>query len=120
MNKYIRGYGGDKLPDNVNKPNNHTQPKKDYLVDNRTYSDKHDKSAKLFWKNIRTVDIKTFCDEHGFTFEPKTEYQFRVNGVIDLYPTNGKWHFLPTNKRGDYHTIKQLENTLLRLLEIKQ
>ncbi len=32
-----------------------------------------------------------------------TEYQYRVNGWIDLYPTHRRYHVLHNNKRGNYY-----------------
>lgn len=31
-----------------------------------------------------------------------TEYQFRINGVLDLYPIHKNWHNIKTKKRGKY------------------
>lgn len=31
-----------------------------------------------------------------------TEYQWRINGVLDLYPTNRLYHDIKNNKRGNY------------------
>lgn len=31
-----------------------------------------------------------------------TEYQFRINEVLDIYPSNRKWHLLTKNKRGQF------------------
>lgn len=31
-----------------------------------------------------------------------TDYQFRIDGRIDLFPVNGKWHDILRNVRGHY------------------
>lgn len=31
-----------------------------------------------------------------------TPYQFRINGIIDLYPVHGRFHNIKTGKRGFY------------------
>jgi hypothetical protein len=40
---------------------------------------------------------------HGFTVEQLTPFHFRVNRVLDLFPTNRKYHYLPTQERGRYN-----------------
>ena len=40
--------------------------------------------------------------EHGYRVRKLTEHQFRVNGRLDLFPTNRRWHDLKTNTRGGY------------------
>lgn len=34
-------------------------------------------------------------------------YQFRVNGLLDIYPTNKRYHDLKKNKRGSYETLTE-------------
>lgn len=41
-------------------------------------------------------------EEFGYKVEKKTEYQFRINGVLDVYPTNARFHDLATGKRGSF------------------
>ena len=36
----------------------------------------------------------------GFEVKELTEYHYRINGVLDLFPTSNKWHDLTTGKRG--------------------
>ncbi len=31
-----------------------------------------------------------------------TEFQYRINGVLDLYPTHNLFHHITKNKRGNY------------------
>lgn len=39
-----------------------------------------------------------------------TEYQYRIDGKIDIYPSNHKYHILKTGKRGHYNSdIKSIE-----------
>lgn len=33
-------------------------------------------------------------------------YQFRINGIIDIYPTNKKYHNLQSKRRGVYKDLK--------------
>jgi hypothetical protein len=50
---------------------------------------------------VRTAEIAGL-EEHGFIVVQLTEYQFRVNGQIDLYPIHRRYHVLSTGKRGTY------------------
>lgn len=38
----------------------------------------------------------------GYEVKELTEYQFRVNGVVDLYPVHRRFHELKTGRRGVY------------------
>lgn len=42
---------------------------------------------------------------YDYKVEPLTDYQFRINGVIDLYPVNKKWHDLRSGRRGTYKEL---------------
>lgn len=37
-----------------------------------------------------------------FKVEELNSFQFRVNGAIDFYPTNRRYHVLKTGERGSY------------------
>ena len=41
--------------------------------------------------------------ECGFIVEEKTPYQFRINGLIDIYPIHRRYHVLKTGRRGNYN-----------------
>lgn len=51
--------------------------------------------------------------QHGFTVEKLTDYQYRINGVLDLYPTNGRFHHITENKRGRYGDALAISKRLL-------
>ena len=36
----------------------------------------------------------------GYIVEQKTDYHFRVNGRMDLWPIHNRWHDLKTQERG--------------------
>jgi hypothetical protein len=38
--------------------------------------------------------------EQGFIIEKKTDFHFRINNVLDVWPTHNRWHDLANNKRG--------------------
>jgi len=42
-------------------------------------------------------------EEAGYQVEKKTDFQFRVNGRLDIYPVNARWHDTQTQKRGSFH-----------------
>lgn len=44
----------------------------------------------------------------GFEVVELNANQFRVNGVVDLYPVSRKYHDLSWNVRGTYETARQL------------
>src|SRR4051812_13942311 len=39
----------------------------------------------------------------GFHVRALTDFQFRIDSTLDLYPIHKRYHHLPTEKRGDYH-----------------
>lgn len=41
----------------------------------------------------------------GFEVREFTEYQFRINGFLDVYPVNRRWHDIKKNQRGGYADI---------------
>jgi len=41
-----------------------------------------------------------------------TEYQYRIDGVLDIYPSNSKWHLLPTGERGQFRNISKIRELL--------
>jgi hypothetical protein len=42
-----------------------------------------------------------------------TEYQYRIDGKLDIYPSNRKWHVLATGKRGQYRNISDIRRQLV-------
>ncbi len=48
---------------------------------------------------IRTAEILALRSE-GYRVVQKTEYHFRINGTIDLWPIHNRFHILKTNQRG--------------------
>jgi hypothetical protein len=43
-----------------------------------------------------------------------TDYQYRINGILDLFPIHRRFHNIKTNKRGNYKTIIQIINEQLK------
>lgn len=38
----------------------------------------------------------------GFTVQRMSDYQFRIDGALDLYPIHRRYHHFESRKRGDY------------------
>jgi hypothetical protein len=51
----------------------------------------------------------------NFSVKRLTDYQFRVDGRLDLYPIHRRYHDTKTNKRGTYQTAKQIAIRVLRV-----
>jgi hypothetical protein len=53
-------------------------------------------------------DLLNLADQ-GFDIRVVNEdgYQFRVNGRLDIYPTNKRWHDIKENKRGGYESLTE-------------
>lgn len=45
--------------------------------------------------------------ELGYDVKKLTNYQYRVNGIYDLYPIHNRWHNLKTNKRGGAKNLSE-------------
>ena len=45
--------------------------------------------------------------EKGYDVRKFTDYQYRVNGVVDLYPTHNLFHDLKTGVRNNYQDAEQ-------------
>lgn len=37
----------------------------------------------------------------GYSIRHVSPYQIRINEMLDIYPSNKRWHFLGDNSRGD-------------------
>lgn len=52
----------------------------------------------------RTAQLLTLRNE-GFEIEQKSPYQFRVNGVLDVWLTHNRYHDIKANKRGGFPDV---------------
>ncbi len=77
-------------------------------ITRRSASGLHGTEAKSWWRGNRTEDIKELCADMGWEFRQLTPYQYRIERLVDVYPTNGRVHILKLNKRKDYHTAGDL------------
>lgn len=50
----------------------------------------------------------------GFDVRALTEYQFRIDGALDLFPIHQRYHHLPTQARGGYRNPVDVAMRFLR------
>lgn len=62
---------------------------------------------------VRKAEIEGLA-EKGFTVKPLTEFQFRVNDVLDLYPIHNRFHDLKKNRRGGYRNATEFVEKFFR------
>jgi len=63
---------------------------------------------------IRVAEIMALT-EHGYTVKKLTEYQYRVNDAMDIFPIHARIHFLKPNSRTGYkpgNLLKSINNYL--------
>lgn len=58
-------------------------------------TDKEDKEQRRKDLTQRLLNLKG-----KYRIVQLTPYHFRINGVLDIYPTNGRFHNIKTGKRG--------------------
>ena len=78
---------------------------KDYRDDQKDRRQK-----RLPEKTKEIYDLEQF----GYVIEIKTEYQFRVNGAVDLFPIHKRYHDLRSNRRGNYRNLKTFIKSILQ------
>lgn len=50
----------------------------------------------------------------GFSVKQMTEYQFRIDGKIDLYPIHRRYHVLAGGRRGTYRNALSFVRSVLK------
>lgn len=70
--------------------------------------------AKKDSRDSATTEILALTKK-GLRIEMLTPYQYRINGVLDLYPTNRKYHHIRFNRRGIFSG--DIERFVKRALE---
>lgn len=55
---------------------------------------------------VRQQEIESLAND-GYDVKKLTDYQYRINGVYDLYPIHNRWHHLKTGKRGGAKNLAQ-------------
>ena len=71
-------------------------------MDAEDYRERKDAQQKRRAKRLpeRQQEIENLAPE--FEVKKLTEYQYRINGIIDLYPIHKNFHDIKKNKRGMY------------------
>lgn len=59
-------------------------------------------------RNKQLCEVSDFCETHGFEQVHITEYQVRINGILDVYPTSMKFCILKTKHWGQYYKVEDL------------
>lgn len=68
-------------------------------------------------RRARTQEINNFAHIYDLSVNPMNNgYQLRVEGLVDLYPTNGRYCILQTGERGDWDTANDLRQLMLRAI----
>lgn len=63
---------------------------------------RHAKQDRLARRRERGTSEIAGLTQAGYAVRTLTEFQFRVNEAVDLFPTNRRYHDLRSNKRGTY------------------
>lgn len=71
------------------------------------------------YRNQRTEDLARFANDTGCEIQWFSPYQARIDGIVDVYPTNGRYHVLASNIRGSYRNLKDLRKLLNEVLQGK-
>jgi hypothetical protein len=75
-------------------------------------------AVKQRYREARTRMITEFCKKYKFQLVSKNQdFQFRIEDVLDVYPTNGRWCWLPTKEWGDFDGEDDLHDVLMSHLE---
>lgn len=54
---------------------------------------------------IRQDEIESI---EGYEVKKLTDYQYRINGIFDLYPIHKRFHNIKTGKRGNYKSVIEI------------
>ena len=73
--------------------------------------------ARSQHRERRTAIVRKFCKRFDIrSHSLNNGYQLRIENVLDVYPTNGRYCILRTNERGDWDTPADLKRLMLRAL----
>jgi len=59
----------------------------------------HGKIKRQEWREKRTAELMDLMKQ-GIEIKRLNEYQFRIEGRLDIYVTHGRWHDFVLKKRG--------------------
>ena len=73
--------------------------------------------ARSRHRERRTVMVEKFCARFDMSLNPLNNgYQLRIENVLDVYPTNGRYCILQSGERGDWETPADLKKLMLKAL----
>lgn len=73
--------------------------------------------AREYWRGKRTKIITDFCAKYGMSVNPLNNgYQLRIENLVDIYPTNGRYCILQSGERGGWHNYNDLKELMLRVI----
>src|SRR5882757_2366621 len=76
---------------------------------NREQAEKRrDRNVKSI-DDLRWITDPEWPDQYRFWVRELTPYQFRIDDVLDIFPTNTKFHNIKTGERGWYRPSELLE-----------
>lgn len=64
------------------------------------------KARRLKRLPIRIALIES-VEQYGLTVRQLTQYQYRINDVLDVWPIHNRYHDLIRNRRGGYRDVKE-------------
>lgn len=73
-------------------------------------SQKQRRRVRLARRTNEILELK----RAGFSVEEKTVYQFRIDGVLDIYPVHYRYHDMISGERGSFKNIKRFVFERLR------
>ena len=77
------------------------------------------KLAKAQKRKEHIPIIKAFCEDNGLTYKfiHNFEWHIRIEGVLDIYTTTMKWHWLPTEERGEINDYDDIGKIFMEHME---
>ena len=84
----------------------------DYWRDVNAYHRQQKEKRDLrIWPMIENK-LKLVSKKHNV--RKLTQYQYRINGTLDIYPQNKRYHDIKNNKRGDYKDMIKFVNKFFK------
>jgi hypothetical protein len=75
------------------------------------------KEAREDWRRHRTHIVMLFCKNFDMSvLALNNGYQLRIENLVDVYPTNGRYCILQSGERGGWDTAQDLRRIMLKAL----
>jgi len=82
-------------------------------LDESEYWEKHNEELKIkkeSWRDKNTKELLEVFKNHQI--RNISLYCIRIDGVLDVWITHRKYHFIPKNKRGTFNECRDLKKFL--------